>query len=84
MVERSLLTLVVLSLQELSTYQASHAVAVAPNPIEYLSFVFGLGNLLVRERGGRLSRLGSVVREFWFKPVGVGWRSDTEQDRHHL
>ena len=35
-----------LALQELSPYQAVHAVASTPNPLQYLSFVFGLGNLL--------------------------------------
>ena len=32
--------------QELSPYQAEHAVKVTPTPLEYLSYVFGLGNLL--------------------------------------
>lgn len=33
-------------MQALSEYAAAHAVEASPNPLEYLSFVFGLGNLL--------------------------------------
>ena len=33
-------------LQALSEYAAAHAVEASPTPLEYLSFVFGLGNLL--------------------------------------
>lgn len=32
--------------QELSPYQAAHAVKACPDPLRYLSYVFGLGNLL--------------------------------------
>lgn len=30
----------------MSEYAATHAVEAVPNPLEYLSFIFGLGNLL--------------------------------------
>ena len=32
--------------QELSQYQAEHAVQLMPSALQYLSFIFGLGNLL--------------------------------------
>jgi hypothetical protein len=32
--------------QDLSPYQAAHQVVASPNPLEFLSYVFGLGDLL--------------------------------------